>query len=189
MLTDILQTNGMYSPGDIQLFKRNITCRNLAKDEMLMCPGEISKSIYFLISGAIYQYGYIHEIEENVIDLHTDNDWFLCHNSFIAQKPSETYIKAFTESSILELGIESLHDLIGKSPAFLQLGKIFEQSTSRVQLFDHRLTPTQKYQFVLDNKPELLKKFPLKYIASYLKITPETLSRVRENFARGKIIS
>ncbi|MEO5563434.1 MAG: hypothetical protein ABIR18_08365, partial [Chitinophagaceae bacterium] len=66
---------------------------------------------------------------------------------------------------------------------------IFEQATSRVHFFDNRLNPTEKYQYILDNKSGLLQKFPLKLIASYLKITPETLSRVRESFSKGKIAS
>jgi len=41
------------------------------------------------------------------------------------------------------------------------------------------MTPTEKYRYILSNKPQLIQKFPLKYIASYLNITPETLSRVR----------
>lgn len=189
MISAILKTNGDYSLSDIQLFEEKITCMNLLKDEILIKPGQICKSIFFNISGAVYQYNYKDEVEENVIDLHLANEWFLNHNSFITQKPSASFIKAFTNSKILELNIESLHYLIGKSPAFLQLGKIFEQSTSRVHFFDNRLTPSDKYQFILDQRSSLLQNFPLKLIASYLKITPETLSRVRENFSKQKTAS
>ena len=189
MLLEILETNGFYSDTDIALFESQVTFRNLLKDEVLVKPGEISNAIYFILTGAVYQYNYIDEFQENVIDLHLDHEWFLNDNSFISQKPSVSFIKAYTDSRILELNIESLHYLIGKSPAFLQLGKIFEQATYRVRLFDNRLTPTQKYQYILDHRRDLIQKFPLKYIASYLKITPETLSRVRENLAKGKMVS
>ncbi|CAN5704460.1 Crp/Fnr family transcriptional regulator [soil metagenome] len=189
MISAILNSNGDYSLTDIQLFEANTTCRNLLKDEMLIKPGEVCKSIFFNLSGAIYQYNYKDEMEENVIDLHLSNEWFLNHNSFITQLPSGSFIKAFTNSKILELNIESLHYLIGKSPAFLQLGRIFEQSTSRVHFFDNRLTPAEKYQYILDNRSALIQNFSLKLIASYLKITPETLSRVRENLSKQKTVS
>jgi CRP-like cAMP-binding protein len=189
MIADILKTNGMYSDTDAQLFEHNTQIRDVCKNEILIKPGEVCRSIFYILSGAIYQYNYIDEIEENVIDLHSDNEWFLEHTSFTSQKPADSFIKAYTDSKILELSIESLHWLIGQSPAFFQIGKIPGQASLRIHFFDNRLTPTQKYQYILDNRQELLQKFPLKFIASYLKITPETLSRVRENFSKGKIAS
>jgi len=48
------------------------------------------------------------------------------------------------------------------------------------------MTPLQKYQYILDHRPDLIQQFPLKIIASYLKITPETLSRVRDKLSKGK---
>lgn len=76
------------------------------------------------------------------------------------------------------------HRLIGQSQSFLQMGKILEESTSRIDFFDNNNTQDEKYQYVLENKPELIQSFPQKLIASYLKITPETLSRVRNRFSK-----
>lgn len=64
-----------------------------------------------------------------------------------------------------------------------------ESATERIHLFDNALNPIEKYNYILANKPELVQAFPLRMIASYLKITPETLSRVREKIVRPKSIS
>jgi len=186
MISDILKSNGIYNDRDIQLFADKIKFRRIAKDEILIKQGQVCRSVFFIIEGAFYQYNFKNEIEENVLDLHSDNEWFLNYNSFISQKPSDSFIKAYTDSKIFELDIESLHWLIGESPGFLQLLKILEPATARVHFFDNRLTPVEKYKYVFDNRRELIKKFPLKFIASYLKITPETLSRVRESFLNEK---
>jgi hypothetical protein len=85
----------------------------------------------------------------------------------------------------LELSIENIHKLVAISPVFLQLGGILASSVSRISFFDNDLTPLKKYQFIIQNRPQLIQAFPLKLIASYLKITPETLSRVREKLAKG----
>ena len=69
--------------------------------------------------------------------------------------------------------------LCSKSQAFLQFGKILNQTKYRTSLYDSSLNPSDKYKFISNTKPELMRAFPLKIIASYLKITPETLSRVR----------
>ncbi|PKG42822.1 Crp/Fnr family transcriptional regulator, partial [Psychroflexus sp. MES1-P1E] len=108
------------------------------------------------------------------------NDWVINHKSFTTRKPSEYSIQAFEESFIYELSIDAIHRLIAQSQSFFQMGKILEESTSRIDFFDNNNTPDEKYDFIIKNKPSLLQKFPQKIIASYLKITPETLSRVRK---------
>lgn len=189
MFSDALNKTGHYSDKDILLFENEVKFRKVHKDEVLLVNGEVAKSVFFILKGTVFQYNLKSDKEYQIIDLHIENEWFLNHKSFVSQMPSDSIIGAFTESDIFEVSIESIHYLIGKSPAFLQLNKILEYSPSRVYLFDNLLTPLQKYQFIFENNPQLLQKFPLKIIASFLKITPETLSRVREKFARGKLIS
>ena len=189
MFSEVLNATGNYSEKDIILFEREVKFRRVHKDEVLLTNGEVAKSIFFILKGAIYQYSLKSAIEYNIIDLHVENEWLLNHKSFVSQTPSVNFISAFTESEILEISIESIHYLMGRSPAFFQLNKILEHSTSRVYFFDNLLTPLQKYQFIFENKPQLLQKFPLKIIASFLKITPETLSRVREKFVKNTINS
>lgn len=189
MIAKALEITGFYAEKDLLLFEEKVKIRNVSRNEILLRKGEVCRSIFFNLSGAFYQYRVTDDMEQQVIDLHADQEWFLNHRSFAGQKPSESYMEAYTESSILELTVESLHHLIAQSPSFLQMGKILDQATSRVHFFDNDLTPTQKYQYILDNRPELIHKFPLKIIASYLKITPETLSRVRNKFSGGNAVS
>jgi hypothetical protein len=54
-----------------------------------------------------------------------------------------------------------------------------DNAVSKIVLFDNALAPKEKYLYVLNNRQQLIQEFPLKMIASYLKITPETLNRVR----------
>jgi len=185
MIAGILRSTGLYSHEEVALFERHTTIRSMSKDEIVVHRGEICRTAFFNITGAFYQFNYKDEIDLNVIDLHCDNEWFLNHSSFISQKPSDSFIKAYTDGQMLELDIESLHFLIGRSPAFLQLAKIFDQASLRIHFFDNRLTPLEKYQYILTHRQQLIQKFPLKLIASYLKISPETLSRVRESLAKG----
>jgi CRP-like cAMP-binding protein len=189
MLAEILEKTGRFSDYDVSLFEKKTKIRAVKKGEIMLREGEICQTAFYVISGSFYQYNFKDEIEENVIDLHIKNEWLLNEQSFIAQKPSENIIKAYSDSTVLELTLFSMHELIAQSPAFFQMGGILEMSKSRVHFFDNSLSPLKKYQYILDNKPALLQKFPLKIIASYLKITPETLSRVRENLARGKNLS
>jgi CRP-like cAMP-binding protein len=178
MLATILNKVGRFSTSDIAEVEKVAVQRRFKKNEMLLTAGEVCRSAFFLISGTAYQFA-LNDIEENIIDLYTEGDSIINYVSFTGQKPSANNIRAYTDCEVFELTIHEVHRLIELSPVFFQLGKIMEQALSRMHYFDNALTPLQKYNHLLDTKSHLLQHFPLKMIASYLKMTPETLSRVR----------
>jgi len=180
MLQEILFDIGQFSDIEIALFEKFTTRKTLNKNDILLKEGEICNSAFYLLSGAFFQYQ-AGDITENIIDLHLQKEWMFNHVSLIDQSPSKTTIKAFTKSEVIELSLSSLHNLIANSQAFMQLGRIFNQPKNRIYLFDNSLNPTQKYNYIKEAKPLISQIFPIKMIASYLKISPETLSRVRAN--------
>jgi CRP-like cAMP-binding protein len=180
-LAEILRQIGRFSEADVLLFEKHVLKMKFAKNEILLAEGEVCLSVYFLNKGAVYQY-YMQDVDENIIDLHLEKDWFLNAQSFMAQEPSHTTIKSYSDCEILQLSVQQLHELIALSPAFFQLGKVMENGKERAHFFDNAMTPSQKYEHLISNRPGLFQAFPLKMIASYLKITPETLSRVRAVF-------
>lgn len=187
MYAEILRATGTYTDNEVLLFERAAKVRQVAKQELLLRKGDVARSIYYLLEGAVEQYEMASEFEHHVIDLHIAGEWFLNYESLIAQRPSKVFIEAFTECKLLEFNLETVHYLTGKSLAFLQLNKVLEGALARIQFFDHSMTPMEKYASVLAHRPQLIQAFPLKMIASFLKITPETLSRVRKAAARGAI--
>ena len=181
---EILNKVGRFSEPDAILFEKHVKNLKLNKNEILLNEDEVCNSLYFLTKGAVYQYN-MADVDENIIDLHLEKEWLLNAQSFMAQEPSNTTLKAFSDCEIVKLSIKQLHELIGLSPAFFQLGKLMENGKERAHFFDKAMTPTKKYEHLLATRPALFQAFPLKMIASYLKITPETLSRVREKLAKG----
>jgi CRP-like cAMP-binding protein len=183
MYATILNTTGVYNDKETELFNVEVKKRFIEKDGIVMHSGEIAKSVYFLLSGSIYQVSQS-PMQSTITNLHIKNDWFLNQESLVLQRPSEQQIIAFSDSVVLEISIESVHYLIAKSTAFLQLNAIlFDKVTS--DLHKSLRTPLEKYQYILDHKPDIIQKFPLKMIASYLQITAETLSRVRNTLVRS----
>ncbi|WP_106793495.1 Crp/Fnr family transcriptional regulator [Aquimarina sp. Aq78] len=179
-ILELLKRAGEFSEKESLLLRQELQYRKLEKDDFLLKKGDTCSSVYFVISGSLYQYNIDSDLDKNFIDLYVSNDWVISHKSFTSRTPSKYSIQAFEESSVYELSIESMHKLIGLSQSFLQMGKILEESTSRIDFFDNNNTPDEKYNYLLKSKPKLIHKFPQKIIASYLKITPETLSRVRK---------
>jgi CRP-like cAMP-binding protein len=175
---------GNFSEQELEWLTGSMCRRELLKDELLLSEGEVCRSLHFLHSGSLVQFKVKDEIDQNIVDLHLPGEWVLNTNSLLKQKPSETIIQAFSDTTIYDLPLEQMHALIQRSPVFFQLAKLIEPDNSRLRLFDDQLNPVEKYQFVVNQRPGLLQAFPLKLIASYLKMTPETLSRVREKIAR-----
>lgn len=177
-LTKSLENIGAFSSQERDLIFEHCQQKTIKKQEALLETGQICDSASFLIKGACYQYS-LNETEESIIELYTENDCMIHQASFTFQKPANETIKAFVDCEVLVLNIHALHKLIAASPVFFQLGKMLHVASFRLSYIDKNLTPLEKYQHVMQYKPQLLQAFPLKYIASYLKITPETLSRVR----------
>jgi len=185
-VSDILRTTGHYTDDDIRLFEASVTRRKLAKNEIMLPEGQVCKFIYFLIEGSAFQYRRLPDGRQ-AVDLHVAGEWFTNYQSLISQVPSELTVSAFSESLVLELDLNVVHYLTGRSLAFLQLNKALEGVAGRLQFLEKAMSPNDKYNWVIDQRPELIRTFPLKMLASYLQITPETLSRVRKSMTKPRI--
>lgn len=174
----LLNNIGNFGNEEVKLFSERAIKQNFKKNEILLNEGDVCKVAFYIISGEAFQFCY-DDIDEQIIDLHMENDWCLNHSSFVTQKPSTAIIKAYSDLTVLELSITSVHELVALSPSFFQLGSVLQQTVSRVQFFDNNNTAEEKHSQLFSTRPQLFQKFPLKMIASYLKIAPETLSRIR----------
>lgn len=178
---DILNTIGQFTSFDCELFDKHIAKKILNRNDILLKEGEVCTSFYFVLEGSFIQYQ-TKELDDNIVDLHLKNEWMFNQESLTEQIPSITTIRAFSNAEILILSLRDFHAICAKSQAFLQFGKILNQTKYRTLLYDSSLNPSDKYQLMIKAKPALINMFPLKLIASYLKVAPETLSRVRASF-------
>lgn len=173
-----LQDIGTFSPAELELIASKCSHRYIAKNDYILQQGAICNAISFLLTGSCYE-SYTEDTDENIIELYCAYDCVVSPSSFFLQQAAEHPIKAFADCEVLTLSIHTLHQLIGISPVFFQLGKILQPGWFRVGFYDQRMSPKEKYNHLMTHKPTIIRTFPLKFIASYLKITPETLSRIR----------
>ena len=132
----LLSNIGNFSDTEVILFIEHAIKRTFQKNEILLNEGDVCQSAFYIISGEAFQFCY-DDIDEQIIDLHIENDWCLNHSSFVTQKPSMVIIKAYSGLTVLELSITSVHELVALSPSFFQLGSVLQQTVSRVQYFDN----------------------------------------------------
>jgi CRP-like cAMP-binding protein len=181
ILSNISQVVGP-SPEEIAALQNILRPRSLVKGEHFLREGEICRSIAFVEKGSFRVY---YAVDGK--DIHKD---FLFENgiigsfaSFFAQSPSALYITALEDSHILELTYQEVMHLYECYPSWQKLGRIIAQDQFvRAETREASLlkdTPLVRYQALLEAHPKVFRRVPLQYIASYLGITPETLSRYR----------
>jgi CRP-like cAMP-binding protein len=172
-----IQQYGSFSEDDETLISQFLIRKSIKKNELVQAEGEVCQSCYFVESGSLRQFKDVDGFTQQTINLFLENDFVLDQSSFTSQKPSLFNVQALEDCELIELTIHSIHSLITMSPTFFALGKILDANTH--MNYAHLKSPEEKYLALIQNRPQVIQRFPLKYIASYLGMTPETLSRVR----------
>ena len=158
------------------------TQKVLLKGEHLIREGETEKHLYYIESGAVRAF-ILTEYEELTIRFGYEGSFINSLASYLQEKPSEIYIEAIRRTVVHAIPKAEVMKLVHESSQaqadYIKLLEttICQQMEREVDLLT--VSPSERLQRVLQRSPHLFQQVPLKYIASYLRMTPETLSRVR----------
>jgi CRP-like cAMP-binding protein len=156
--------------------------RNYSKGEMILAEGEVEKYIYYIESGAVRAF-LLTEFEELTIRFGYQGSIINSLASFLSEKPSELYIEAIRKTTVKIFPRSDFYNLVHASQenlrnyAALMEMTIVQQIEREIDILT--VSPNERLKRVLERSPLLFQEIPLKYIASYLRMTPETLSRIR----------
>lgn len=167
-------------------FASKLKERHLAKDEVYLREGDISKRIGFVTKGSLRMY-YTINGEELCKDFQFEGHFTGSSASMATQQPSKFSIAALEETTIAEISSHDMSQLFDKYKVYERLGRIYmthmfiyKEKREASLLFDSSKT---RYENLVREQPEHVKRIPLKYLASYLGIKPESLSRIRNEIA------
>ena len=154
------------------------------RGQFILKAGEIERNLYFVKSGAIRVF-YLTEFDEQIIRFGYKGSLINSLSSFINQKPSEFYIEAIRKTTLQVISREKLYQLVNENETSLKQ-YILLLETLITQQIDREIdllitSPSERLNRVLSRSPNLFQEIPLKYIASYLRMKPETLSRIRNS--------
>ncbi len=156
----------------------------LKKKKDLLVPGDTCKYIYFITEGSFRSYFVDKKGVEHIYQLRLDNSYISDLESFFSQRPSKYYIESLEDSKLLRISFERLEQLYTEVPAIERYFRILFQKAYINAL--ERLNATMwdsavdRYNELLREHKDIFQRVPLVYIASYLGITPESLSRIRK---------
>ncbi|MBW1294118.1 Crp/Fnr family transcriptional regulator [Aquimarina litoralis] len=156
------------------------------KKEFLLESGHYNHGILFITKGILGLYETI-ETKEIYTSFFQVSDFATEITSLASQKTSLKNIIAITNVEGFYIKRNDLLQLYDKSISFERLGrKLLEHLLSEQHRFTTMLTslkPKDRYKYLLENNPKLIQQIPVQYLASYIGIARETLSRIRKRMS------
>lgn len=156
----------------------------LNRHQLLKESGTIDTDIYWIQDGSLKIYIVDNE-EERIIRFGYEGNIVVSLDSFLSGKPSDFYIQAIKKTTVLIASKSNFEKFIDASENNLKLwNSILEDLVlQQVEREKDILTnsPKERYERVLKRSPKLFQLVPNKYIANYLRMTPETLSRLKKS--------
>lgn len=155
----------------------------LKKNDYFLKAGMPVHKVGFLDNGILRRFIIDKKGNEITRQFISEEHFFTDLDGFYEQKPSGTYIQAITHSRLFILSISELENLQEEMPRLRPIVSQISQQhlLERIKLEDMlRIgTASDQYNYLIDHSPHLMQQVPLKYVASYLRITPQSLSRIR----------
>ena len=159
------------------------------KGEIILHEGEICENIYWVAKGLVRQFYYKNE-KELTEYMATEDNIVMSIESLFKEQPSSQQIVALEPTILFALPKKKLeHEAVRNVNIQMMYRKILEESLiiSQVHADMFRFESAQeRYAKLVKRSPQLVLRAPLVYIASYLQMTPETLSRVRTSALLGE---
>lgn len=167
----------------LELFVNSFETKNYKKNQPILQFGETEKELRFLDSGIIREF-YANNGKEKNIDFFLANEFVTDFYSFVSEKPTRKNQECVTDVQIRTLSKEKfLHFLREYSCGKLFVDEIFQRIIEKKEQDEFGQfinTAEENYKILLQHQPIWLQQIPQYHIASYLGITPETLSRIRK---------
>lgn len=156
---------------------------DVSRNEYLLQPGEVCRYVYFIAEGCIQVYVLDAKGNESTREIYVENQWVTDIFGFQNQQPATEYIRCVEPSKLLRIHHASFADLAASVPQFLAIYRqILEVSYNNTVYRVNTLTAMdglERLKWFRENKPRLMTRLSSKMIASYLGISPETMTRLK----------
>jgi CRP-like cAMP-binding protein len=184
-----LKEKGDLTDEELKLVEEVAISKKIRKRQYLLQEGNVSKHISFIVKGCLRLYRVGKDDAEHVLRFGIEQWWISDFESFHSALPSKNNIDALEDSELLMITKENFEHLLLTIPNFQILikkleAKNFEVNQERI-LSNISESPQEKYDNFLRVCPLIHNRVPLHMVASFLGVSRETLSRVRQQYAKG----
>ncbi len=181
-LRKIIEEKIDISENDWKIISSKLEYQVVKKKDFLTIANTIEDKVYFILEGVFRLFIELPE-KDITIDFGFPNKFLSSYSSFLMQLPSVSSIQSLTSSEVIFITRKDLYDIYKETTVGDAIGRLFAEEffryKSKRELSFMMETPTERYLNLLKEEPQLILKIPQKYLASYIGITPQALSRIR----------
>lgn len=175
-----------FSPADEAVVQMLFRRKEYKKGEHLLTAGEVCRYLIFIESGLV-RYYITKDGEDRTNYFNKEGDFVCYYPSFLPQKPSEVGIQALEDCVVWQIsfdGLQQFYKEVEYGERFGRLGieAVFVNVSAQVGSI-YTDTPELRYKTFLDNYPTIVQRVPQYYIASYVGVKPQSLSRIRKRLS------
>jgi CRP-like cAMP-binding protein len=158
---------------------------HLKKRQCIVQPEFVCKYRSYVVKGAMRAYLVGHEGQEHTIAFAIEDWWISDYNSYISQSPATLFVEALEDTTLIQLDYNAEQMLLDTIPKFERFFRIITQRSfaflQRRMMSNLSKTAPQRYEEFVTQHPAIVQRLPQYALASYLGMTTEFLSKIRNN--------
>lgn len=174
------------SDNDWAVFSSRLVKREFPKKTLLVETGQTENYLSYIEEGLVRFY--IPQLENDLdFGFVFEGSWVSAYDSFITQTPSKYNIETLTDTTIWSISYKDIQNAYDKTETGDRIGRVaceelfLKKAKRELSLLNS--TAEQRYLKLLTEQQHLVQQIPLKYLASYIGVTPQALSRIRKRIS------
>jgi CRP-like cAMP-binding protein len=175
---------------EIEYLHQHLPVRVFPKGEYLLRQGEISNAFFYIVEGCVRMYYEVGE-EERTAFFYTETQFVSSYESFTRQIPSKHNLQSIEDTTIVIISHEEAHKILEQFPKFELLSRVLQEEEliiyQNIIATFITLSPEQRYLKLLEEQPDLFRRIPQHYLATYIGVKAESLSRIRKRISDKRI--
>ena len=188
ILRAYLEARATFTDADLAFVQTVFVPRRVRAGEFLQRAGDVARHAAFVAKGCLRSYVIDAKGKEHIVQFAPETWWLADSDSLSAGSPSQYFIDAIEDAELLLIDAPSHQRLVERVPGYAAALRTGLQRHAAAK--DHRIVNAlsaaaeQRYLAFLQTYPSIVQRVPQKMLASYLGLSPETLSRIRKNLSR-----
>ncbi len=182
-----------FTDSEIEIISTKFKIKQYLKKDFLLQSGNVCKNLFFIKKGLVRMF-HLQDGKEITTYLACDDRFIVSAGSFLSQSPTNDYIQCIEDSITLEISHKEMQYLYDTIPNWNIVGrKLMEETVmclSNLLENQHHVKAKDRYlKFIKEKPSKIVQQTPIQYVASFLGIAPESLSRIRKEITQSTAIS
>lgn len=168
---------------EIDLLKDTVSIRSYKKNEILFAEGKVATSMYFVLQGWVRLFYNVNGNDKTAF-FYTEGKFICAGESFAKQVPARENYQVLEDTVLVHFEKENIEKLLQYSSKFELISRLATEDElityQKIVASFVTQSPEQRYRDLLNKNGVIFHKVPQQYIASFLGVSPETLSRIKK---------